>query len=1007
MNRPENIRNAENANGHSRLPLGTEAERQLLYRALASCMGNGFLCLADSGFNLLFADGNGLTGLVPQGAPNPKNIAELFGGNAFTQLLPALQEAFEGRTGSFHITAGKGSYQGEAIPLPYTESGLRQVLLPVRNVTEQAAAENQVIQADLLTQTLLRSLPDTFVALTGPDGILKFTEGRALQNLSPAVESRFKTGAALHEALGTETGEKLQAVVRHVLNTGIAAGTEVLISGHTFHCLINPLPAKNGSLKTVLISGRNISPDQAVREQLQRSRDLLNAVMHDSDDALLLRRPHEALNISCNRQAAAFFEAEGNNQIMGIWGIDRLLNALTEAETAALKLQIEQTGEYRLTGQFVSLRGNPRWGALTIKRLLLGAEAHWLIRISDVQEQKTASDRVVESESRHTDLFYNNPQPMWIYDTQTRRVSEVNDAALNLYGYTRPEFTGMLLDSIRPAADLVRFRASVEDASHNEGYNKGAWKHLKKNGELMEVEINSHPLPDEQFGTNRRLVLVTDQTARLKAERENENHRRYLRRIIDTDPNLIFVKDADGAYQMVNKAMAAVLGNSPEYIEGRLEADLLRDPKKAESYRKQDLRVLETNITTVNEDVFRNPRSGKDHYLITTKSPITGLNGQPCILGVCVDITERITTENELRESRQLFEEVFNNSADALFLLDNTAGYIENGNQQAAQLFAFDNLQQLIGMETQKFHEMLGTANELEQINNILRAGGTYSAEKEYTDTKGQTFWGAIAIRNVGTRRNAYSLLRITDISRRKQYEDKLKASVTEKEVLIKEIHHRVKNNMAVISGLLHLQSNYISDPAVLEIFRESQNRIKGMALIHEHLYQGNNFTGIDFGKYLSSLVSHISRSYLRNGQVTINLEADNVTLNLTDAVPCGLIVNELVSNSCKHAFPDGRKGKITVAFRKEGEYYKLSVSDDGVGMPAETAPKSDRLGKSSNGQNGSHKTGSLGLTLINELSKQIKGTLSTSGTMSADNEGGTSFTVTFKEKYPAEPALP
>jgi PAS domain S-box-containing protein len=211
----------------------------------------------------------------------------------------------------------------------------------------------------------------------------------------------------------------------------------------------------------------------------------------------------------------------------------------------------------------------------------------------------------------------------------------------------------------------------------------------------------------------------------------------------------------------------------------------------------------------------------------------------------------------------------------------------------------------------------------------------------------------------------------------RKKAEEGVLASLREKEVLLKEIHHRVKNNLQVISSLLHLQSPSIQDPLALEIFRESQNRVRSLALVHERLLRSPDLASVDFGEYIRNIVSSLFSSYHTLAQgVSSEVEAEEIYLGVDLATPCGLILNELISNALKHAFPEGRRGKISISFhRREKGQYVMRVRDDGIGFP----PALD-IGH----------TETLGLQLVDTLSKQLAGTLE------LNREGGADFTLTF-----------
>lgn len=177
----------------------------------------------------------------------------------------------------------------------------------------------------------------------------------------------------------------------------------------------------------------------------------------------------------------------------------------------------------------------------------------------------------------------------------------------------------------------------------------------------------------------------------------------------------------------------------------------------------------------------------------------------------------------------------------------------------------------------------------------------------------------------------------LTDITVRKHNEQRIKASLNEKEVLLREIHHRVKNNMQVISSLLRLQSNYIQDPHSQMLLKESQNRIRTMSLVHEKLYQSKDLTEIDADDYLAHLIHFLMRSYtIRPDQVDVVMDISKIKLKIDTAIPCGLIINELVTNALKYAFPDGRKGQITVSLQMVADDNTLEfvVADNGVGLP-------------------------------------------------------------------------
>jgi two-component sensor histidine kinase len=220
------------------------------------------------------------------------------------------------------------------------------------------------------------------------------------------------------------------------------------------------------------------------------------------------------------------------------------------------------------------------------------------------------------------------------------------------------------------------------------------------------------------------------------------------------------------------------------------------------------------------------------------------------------------------------------------------------------------------------------------------------------------------------------------EIAERKRAEEQIKASLGEKEVLLKEVHHRVKNNLQVVSSMLQLQSKNIKDKETVEMFQESRNRVRSMALVHERLYQSKDLAKVDFAKYIRSLANYLCRSYgVNTNVIQLRTNLHDVSLGVDTAIPCGLILNELVSNSLKHAFPDGREGEIHIELRSDdNDKFTLMVSDNGVGLLEDLDFRN---------------TESLGLQLVNTLVNQLEGTIE------LDRRDGTAFKITFSEiKY-------
>jgi PAS domain S-box-containing protein len=322
-------------------------------------------------------------------------------------------------------------------------------------------------------------------------------------------------------------------------------------------------------------------------------------------------------------------------------------------------------------------------------------------------------------------------------------------------------------------------------------------------------------------------------------------------------------------------------------------------------------------------------------------------------------------------------ESILSTMADALLLVS-PGGTIGSVNQAALELLGCEE-SELIGQPI----ETIFTPEEKARfkgtwLEQLVTAGSISDTEVIFkTKDVGEipiSLSGSVMRDEDGTERGIVYVGR--DLTERKKAEEQIKASLREKEVLLKEIHHRVKNNLQVISSLLYLQSKNIKDRQTFEMFQESQYRVRSMVLVHERLYQSPDLAKVDFAEYVRSLANYLFRSYgVNTNVIQLRTSVDDVLLGIDTAITCGLILNELISNSLKHAFPDGRPGEVRIELRADDDQLTLMISDNGVGFPGDLDFRD---------------TQSLGLQLVNTLVEQIEGTIE------LDRSGGTAFEIRF-----------
>lgn len=476
---------------------------------------------------------------------------------------------------------------------------------------------------------------------------------------------------------------------------------------------------------------------------------------------------------------------------------------------------------------------------------------------------------------------------------------------------------------------------------------------------------------------NKEIVEVLVNMAAVVLERrraENkilENEAKY-RSYVDNAPYGIIVTDENGRYLEVNDMVSEITGYSKEEllkmgIPGLVPLNYLEGVSKELLYSQlTEQAALEFKFLHKNGQT----RNGA---IKCVKLPKKGH------MGFLTDITERKNAEEELRLSRFRLE-------NAISLANLANWEFDRSNRN----FTFND----------RFYTMCGTTAEEE--DGYLMSADDYIKEFVHPDdahivedaiTKSGTNIEYRIIRRDGETRYIVSNVKFVkdeggnlisvygtnqDITSIKEIQKKLEMALEEKDMLLKEIHHRVKNNLMVISSLLNIQSQYIKDEDALSVFRESQKRAKSMALIHERLYRSTDLKRIDFGDYIRTLTTDLFYTYVPDpSRIKLNLKVEDLMVDINTAVPLGLILNELVTNSMKHAFPGDETGEITVEFYSEDETLVLRVADDGIGLPDDFDFK---------------KISSMGLQLVNDLTRQIDGEIEVDGTK------GTEFKIRFKE---------
>jgi PAS domain S-box-containing protein len=494
-------------------------------------------------------------------------------------------------------------------------------------------------------------------------------------------------------------------------------------------------------------------------------------------------------------------------------------------------------------------------------------------------------------------------------------------------------------------------------------------KEKKISSKKLALEINEliHELEVHQ------IELEMQNEDLIKTQRELEESRRDYYELYDFAPVGYFTLDRNGLILKVNLAGAKILGLTRDELINRAFIFLIT-PQSKKTFYNHCQEVMNSSQKKYCEIEILDPEKNPLAVSLDSVAVLNGEGGFEEFRTILTDINNRKIIEKEIEESRNELQATIDAIPDILFEVDEEGRIYDYKASDTSMLFIppekflDKTIREVLPSEAaEKCMQALKEAAE-----EGKHQGMTY--QLKFPDKK-RYFELSIAKKTANQTR-FIALAR--DITIRKTMEKELKKSLEEKELLLKEIHHRVKNNLMVMSGLLSLQSEYIKDKAALEVFKESQHRAQSMAMIHEHLYSSNDLKRINFGEYITTLTKELYLTYVNDSNsIALHLNIDNIMVDVNIAVPLGLIVNELVSNSMKYAFPGDMDGIITIDLHKALNELELVVSDNGVGLPKEMDYKN---------------TDSLGMQLVNNLTSQIDGKID------LDTSKGTKFTIKFVE---------
>ncbi|MBN2078077.1 MAG: PAS domain S-box protein [Spirochaetes bacterium] len=611
-------------------------------------------------------------------------------------------------------------------------------------------------------------------------------------------------------------------------------------------------------------------------------------------------------------------------------------------------------------------------------------------------------------------MFSLNPAASAVTTIDEGVVLNVNRALLDLTGYHENEIIGRKTGELDLWADPAQREEMIRHIREQDSINHFETKLRRKSGEIRNCLFSGNIITVD--GTSCLLSIVIDITDRKRVEEQIRRSREEYRESVDNSPAGIFKYSYPGGLTFVNAAMAEIFGyDSPEEMIRKVtdvEHHIYYDPAEGMS----TFRLLKNYGGFRNMEYRCRKRDGSPFWVMASCRAMADETGRISVVdGYFTDITKRKEAEEalarELAVNRSLggvYEKILGVSlsmdelcdivlASAAELTESVIVLVSQTDASPGELARVHRARGIDGTAAPEFLDAFrrlianddGSVRECMVENDAPPAailGATGPTLMRYLAVPAMMRGDLLGLIVAANAERDYSISDRESMKRlaavfaiainRIRNEEQIDISMRENNLLLKEIHHRVKNNMQIISSLLGLQAGHVKDEGDAALFKVSQDRVRSMALVHEKLYRSDTLAGLDFREYVTDLVRQLSDSYSIEGRINIRVNAERVFVSIDNAIPCSLVIYELVSNALKHAFPGEAGGRIDIDFSRCGDSYVLRVCDDGTGLPEGL----DFLD-----------TATLGLQLVNALVQQLRGSIR------LEDVPGTSYLISFR----------
>ncbi len=882
-------------------------------------------------------------------------------------------------------------FQSRLVPEFGQDGSIESILGISRDVTDFKQTADALRESQQLLQAILDAAP---VAI-----YLKDLQGRYLlvnpytqQALGLAQEQI--VGKSDYELIGQDLVDNWRSQERAALEAGMPVAIEdSLLQADGLHTYITTkFPLYDAAGTPYAIGGISIDITQRkqAEQALYRREQEFRTLAENAPD-IIARLDKQLRHLYVNAAAEPVTGLFPQEFIGKSWRELEMPEALytswEENFQRVFTTAQEQTLEYDLptpdgTAKYYQTRLMPEFARD-------GSVESILVVTRDVTDFKQTEAALRESEERFRQLAENIDAVFWVFCLNEQKTLYISPAYEKIWGRSSQplyENSQNWMHTIYPEDRDI-------DAAIYERLNSGElvediYQIVKPDGSVRWIRDRAFPVYDSQGRLYRAAGIAEDITERKQAElalRESEERFRQL------------AENIDAVFWIFCLDERKLLYISPAYdkIWGRPRERLYKEATRwREGVHPEDVPAIVASAQQqlqgeFPERVYRIIRpDGSIRWLQDHTFPIYNSEGRLYrTAGISEDITERKQAEAALQESEQKYRNLVETAQGLIWSVD-SAGRFSFINQASKHFYGYEP-EEMIGREATEFTTPEQAQKDMEALRRVLAGESLLQYETMAFRKDGTPFY--ISTNAIVIRDEAGNVLGTTgtsiDITERKRAEEELKASLQEKEALLKEVHHRVKNNLQVISSLLDLQSQRIEDALDLEAFRASQNRVKSIAIIHEKLYQSKNLAQVNLAEYIHTLTNYLYQTYPINpDNITLQLKVDDIFLNLDTVIPCGLIINELISNALKHGFPGNTRGTIWIELNcvsvepaeENTHQVTLVIGNDGIKLEDPT---------------NFYRAKSLGFQLVQILVKQLYGQIE------IDQSRGTEFKIRFSEQ--------